>query len=131
MELSLLQLVEYSYNSVFPQIEPIFFPNVLALVGNYHSHDDLYRMLVSTVPDLVSISDKKASLKERVADNVSRIDSLNIDYNKQTSALLAEYQRQLAALTAEKEHQCAALSAMCYELGAGKRTRLGMISDLT
>ena len=88
-------------------------------------------MLVSTVPDLVSISDKKASLKERVADNVSRIDSLNIDYNKQTSALLAEYQRQLAALTAEKEHQCAALSAMCYELGAGKRTRLGMISDLT
>jgi len=111
MKLSRLQLVECRYSSILPQIEPVLLPNVLAMVGDVHGQSELYRMLNATVSDLASIVNKKTALKERMADNESRILTLNTEYAREKSALLVEYERRLAALSAGNLHQTAALAA--------------------
>ena len=68
MKLSYLQGVDYSYGSLFADIEPVLLPEVLALIGGRHgpgefyrtnfrrfgNHTELYKMLVATAPDLIS-----------------------------------------------------------------------------
>mmetsp|Transcript_24978 Transcript_24978/g.42799 ORF Transcript_24978/g.42799 Transcript_24978/m.42799 type:complete len:476 (-) Transcript_24978:144-1571(-) len=116
MELSGLQLLEYYYSSLFPQIEPLLLPNILSMMGEYHGQSELYRMLIATVPELVSIVNKKAALQQRLSDNVSRMDAINTEYAHQAATLLADYERQLADLTAEKNNRAAALHAENLDL---------------
>ena len=48
--------VDYSYSSIFAEIEPFLLPEVLALTGGNHGQRELYRMLIATVPNcLLSI----------------------------------------------------------------------------
>ena len=76
MELSRLQGVDYSYGSIFADIDPILLPEVLALVGGRHDQRELYRMLLATAPDLVSIVNRKGVLLQRKAEIKSRVASL-------------------------------------------------------
>merc|ERR1719222_1251700 len=116
MELSRLQRVDYCYSSLFPQIDPVLLPNVLSMVGNEHMQDELYRMLRGTVPELAALVDRKATLKERMEDNKSRIACLSTEFAREKSKLLAQYERSLAALTAVNLRQSAALAAENVEL---------------
>lgn len=116
MELSRLQRVDYCYNNLFPQIDPVLLPNVLSMVGNEHRQDELYRMLRGTVPELAALVDRKATLKERMEDNKSRIACLSTEFAREKSKLLAQYERSLAALTAVNLRQSAALAAENVEL---------------
>lgn len=110
-ELSGLQCLEYRYDGLFPQIDPVLLPNVLAVVGERHGRGELFSMLKATAPDLASVVDRRSALVQRLADNASRIDAIDAEYEIQASALLAEYRRRLAALTSEKQSQTDSLSA--------------------
>mmetsp|Transcript_3158 Transcript_3158/g.5761 ORF Transcript_3158/g.5761 Transcript_3158/m.5761 type:complete len:126 (+) Transcript_3158:247-624(+) len=90
MELSSLQGVEYSYSRIYSEIEPVLLPNILALGGEKHGQNEIFCMLIATVPDLASVVNKKAVIKEKIAEN-------NAEYARRT----AEHLRQIAALTSE------------------------------
>ena len=71
MELAKVQEIDYSYESLFSGVDPIVLPEVLALVERNCTHSVLFRMLVAVVPDLASLVNKEAALKERRKDNGS------------------------------------------------------------
>ena len=71
MELAKVQGIDYSYESLFSGVDPIVLPEVLALVERNCTHSVLFRMLVAVVPDLASLVNKEAALKERRKDNGS------------------------------------------------------------
>lgn len=104
MELCNLQGINFSYSGIFEEIDPILLPDVLAMVGRgrglKHLHE-LYRMLITTVPDLVSIVNKRVAMQERIAKNRARIANLTADYQRQQAALTAEYTSRAGALTAK------------------------------
>ena len=79
MELSRLQGVDYSYGSIFGEIEPVLLPEVLAVVGGSHSHDELYRMLIATAPDLASTVNRKGLFQQAIAQNVARLAALEAE----------------------------------------------------
>ena len=60
-ELCQLQGIDYSFESVFADVEPILLPEVLALVGGNHGQSELYLMLMAAVPDLASIVEGKTT----------------------------------------------------------------------
>mmetsp|Transcript_3157 Transcript_3157/g.5760 ORF Transcript_3157/g.5760 Transcript_3157/m.5760 type:complete len:126 (+) Transcript_3157:247-624(+) len=90
MEICHLQGIDYSYSSLFAEIEPVLLPDILALVGGKYGQNEIFRMLIATVPDLASVVNKKAVIKEKIAEN-------NAEYARRT----AEHLRQIAALTSE------------------------------
>ena len=85
--LSRLQGVDYSYESIFANIEPVLLPEVLALTGGKHGQNEFYRMLLATAPDLLSIVNRKAVIKQQMAVNSAKIASLTAQYLRETSAL--------------------------------------------
>lgn len=76
-ELSCLQGIGYSYSSLFADIEPVLLPEVLALVGGRHGPNELYRMLTATAPDLVSIVNREAIVKQRISVLTAELHDLN------------------------------------------------------
>ena len=60
-ELSCMQGIDYSYSSLFADIEPILLPEVLSLVGENHGQNELFRMLIATAPDLISAGAGRAA----------------------------------------------------------------------
>ena len=76
-ELSCLQGIGYSYSSLFADIEPVLLPEVLLLVGERHCQNEIYRMLVATAPDLVSIVNREAIVKQRIATLTAELHELN------------------------------------------------------
>ena len=69
--------VDYSYESIFSDIEPLLLPEVIALVGGNYGHDELYRMLLVTAPYLLSAVNRSAVIKERIAALLGEVHELN------------------------------------------------------
>mmetsp|Transcript_20877 Transcript_20877/g.39500 ORF Transcript_20877/g.39500 Transcript_20877/m.39500 type:complete len:176 (+) Transcript_20877:574-1101(+) len=102
MELCHLQGIEYSYNSIFANIDDVFLPNIIALAGQEHGQDELYRMLIATAPDLTSIISRRAVLPERIAENTAQVVALNAAHVRQVADLKAENLQQTAALDVKR-----------------------------
>ena len=75
-ELCCLQGVDYSYESVFSEIEPLLLPEILSLVGGKYGHDELYRMLIATAPDLASIISRQAVIEQKLVEIKARMSEL-------------------------------------------------------
>ncbi|KAL7542131.1 hypothetical protein ACHAXR_011546 [Thalassiosira sp. AJA248-18] len=108
-DLSRLQGIHYSYNSLFSQIEPILLPNVLALTGAKHGQSELYRMLIATVPDLASIINRKAVLKQNIAVRSERMATLAAEIdelNKELSSLESAEANQQRSSSFANENKC-------------------------
>ena len=72
-ELSSLQGIEYVNENPFSDLDSYLLPNALALAGQKKDmHSDLYRLLVATSPDLMSLIDRRAMLQVSVERNASR-----------------------------------------------------------
>ena len=103
-ELSQLQGVNYSYESIFAEIEPILLPEILALVGEEHGQNEMYQMLLATAPDLASVVNRKGLLKQTIAKNVAII----ADLEAKTAALAArnlQMNNDLASMESEEKNQ--------------------------
>ena len=61
-ELSVLQDTPSSL--FYLEDDDVLLPEVLALVGNSHGHTELYRMLLATVPALVSIMNREMKVRD-------------------------------------------------------------------
>ena len=111
MELCHMQGIDYSYESIFANIEPILLPEVLLLVGGNHGHCELYRMLLATAPDLVSIVNRNAVVKQMIAENSARISALaaeNLALNEELEPELME--------SAEAKHKMQRIAVLTAEL---------------
>jgi len=75
MQLSLQQGFGECVGHPFIDIDPAFLlPNALALAGNNRrNHDEFYRLLVATSPDLMSLLDRRALLQVGMEKNTSQI----------------------------------------------------------
>jgi len=100
-EFSLLQGIDYAYSSLFTEIDSVLLPDVLALKGETFGQNELYRMLIATAPDLVSVVNRRGVLKQNMAENRAQVAALNAEYTRQVAALSAENLRQTAALDAK------------------------------
>ena len=78
-ELSHLQGIDYSQGSIFTEIEPILLPEVFALMGERYGQDELYEMLITAAPDLVSIVNIKGVIKQTNAEKLARIAALEAE----------------------------------------------------
>ncbi|KAL7527957.1 hypothetical protein ACHAXR_007737 [Thalassiosira sp. AJA248-18] len=76
MEICQQQGVDYTYSSLFANIESFLLPEVLALVAEKHGQNELFQMLIATAPSLPSLINKKAMMKDTVAKNTARIKAL-------------------------------------------------------
>ena len=110
-ELCRLQRVDYSYGSIFAEIEPILLPEVIALVGGKHGQRELYRVLLATAPYLTSAVNKEIALKERIEENAALTEALDVKHSRQTAALTAKHLRETAALASKHLGETAALAA--------------------
>ena len=50
-----MQGIEYSsIGNLLADIDPILLPDIIALIGEEHGHNELYNALLPTAPDLMS-----------------------------------------------------------------------------
>ena len=75
-ELCDLQGVEYSYTSLFGEIDPILLPELFALTSLEYGQSELYCMLIATAADLATIIDTKAMLKAIIAKNLREVQGM-------------------------------------------------------
>ena len=111
-----LQGIEYSYESIFSDIDALVLPEVLALVAEEHEQTELFHMLVTVAPDLSSIVNRPVSLREQMNTNEELITTLHNKRERKVAALKAEYESKLAALDAKCESEVAALHAKNLKL---------------
>ena len=104
MELCHLQGIGYSYGSIFAEIEPILLPEVFALVGERYGQDELYQMLITAAPDLVSIVNRRAVIKERIAEKSARIAALEAEVSAIKDEV-HELNGELASFESEETHK--------------------------
>ena len=90
-----------THNSVYSQIDPVVLPDVLAIVGEECTHNDLYCALITTAPDLTSLVNKPVAIKEQIEEKKERIASLNAEYKRKMEVLAAENARQNSSLNAD------------------------------
>ena len=77
-------------------------PEVLSLVGERLGQSELYEMLLSVAPDLASTVDRKAIIKQMIAENTAALASLPAEYALKASALrdeVRELNKELASFT--------------------------------
>lgn len=98
-----MQGIEYSYDSIFAEFEPLLYPNLLALASEIYGQDEMYRMLVATGPDLCSIMNKNVVLKERIESNSVLIAIRKADHESQVAALTARHLSEISALADENQ----------------------------
>ena len=64
-----LQGVDSPYSNIFAETDPVVLPEILALIGGRScGQGDFYRALVATAPELTSLVNKPAALKERMLE---------------------------------------------------------------
>ena len=106
-DLCRLQGVEYtSIGNLFPDIEPILLPRILALIGSSHGHSEFYRALIPMVPDLMSCVDTSGMRRDLISQN---------------SIQMAELARQQAVLAA-KNDQLSRILAVREESGVSRQS---------
>ena len=89
---------ENSCGNIFADIEPVaLLPNILALISGNHGQSELYTTLVPLAPDLLSFIDRKALLKDTMAQNAADIAELAAEHARQVAA----FNSKLAALNAK------------------------------
>jgi len=67
-ELCHLKGIEYtSIANPFADIEPLLFPNILALIGIEHGQSEFYQALIPMAPDLMSYIDRRALISRDIA----------------------------------------------------------------
>ena len=128
MELCRLQGIEYSYSAPFADIDPVLLPDVLVIVGGEHDQSELYRMLIATVANLASTVDKKACIKENIAENTLAITALDVEYARKSAALAAMHlhlQNELASMESEEVNDPVGIGADVGLCGR-KRSRIGL-----
>jgi len=76
-ELCHLQEIDCSYSNVFAEIDPVLLPNILAITGEEHGQDELFRMLVASAPGLASVVNKEAAAKEKIAEKATKMTALD------------------------------------------------------
>ena len=91
----LAELQGVSQESLYSEINPLHLPEVLALVGDYHGHGELYVALRSSIAGVISTVNKRQFLKQQIAEYKTK---------------LAAAEAELAAIEAAEVHD---------ELGAG------------
>ena len=106
-----IQGIEYSYESIFSEIDPLILPEVLSFVALaqfrgknslLQTQTELFRILVTVAPDLSSIVNRPVSLKERIVDNEAKVVALGIEREQKVADINAKYEREVAALNAKK-----------------------------
>ena len=105
MELSRLQTVPYSYNSIFSDIDALVLPEVLALVGQSHGQTELYRMLIAVVPDLSSTVNRKVILQQKYAEMSAQMEAIRakmVEINTEL-ALIARKERNQSAVSGDSK----------------------------
>jgi len=110
-----LQGINYSYGSIFSEIDPVILPNLLELVGKKYGQDELYRMLIAIVPDLASMVNKKVAMQEKIESNITMIAKIDADYEREVAALNAVRLRRTSALAAQNEKLNEELSSLKEE----------------
>ena len=84
-----LQGVEYSADdNMLADIDPVLLPQILASIGSNHGQSELYTSLLPVAPDLMSVIDREAMIKDEKNRNAA-----------QMAALTAEYEQKMAILT--------------------------------
>lgn len=74
LELSRLQGIEpLSDHHLFSDIDPVYLPDVLAMMATTNDHSELYRMTVVVAPDLMSLVDRRSLLQGTKARNDARL----------------------------------------------------------
>jgi len=104
--LCMLQDIEYSYESIFSEVDALVLPEVLSFVApaqfrSLQTQTELFRMLVTVAPDLSSIVNRPVFFKERIEENEAKVVALGIKYEREVAALNAEkleMKRELEAL---------------------------------
>ena len=112
---------------MFADIEPVaLLPNILALISGNHGQSELYTALVPLAPDLLSFIDRKALLKDTMAQNAADIAELAAEHARQVAA----FNSKLAALNAkgsefERRLTCmdAKVGSQSHTMGENKRQR--------
>jgi len=116
-----LQDIEYSPGSIFADIEPVLYPQILALIGDRHGQSELYTGLIPAAPDLLSFIDRKAMLDEAMARNTARATSLSEEYKQK----VAEYETKMASLKTQFLSETSRLTAENNELN-NRRTLIDL-----
>ena len=103
-ELFCLQGIEKYGPNPFAEMDAVFLPDALSLVGMKLSHSDFYRILAAISPDLMTLVDKRSMLEVAVKQNTTRIAALtaelaqlnirNVEMNEQMSSLPSAQQTQ-------------------------------------
>lgn len=110
-ELCEIQGIEYSYESIFSEVDALVLPEVLALIGSIHGttplvqrnqkQTELFRMLVTVASDLSSIVNRPAFIRQKIEDNEEQVVALGIKYEREVAALKTkklELKRELESL---------------------------------
>lgn len=74
-----IQGIEYSHESIFSEIDALVLPEVLAFVTRSQKQTELFRMLVTVAPDLSSIVNRPAYIKERIVEIEAKVAALNAE----------------------------------------------------
>jgi len=123
-----IQGIEYSYESIFSEIDPPLLPEVLSFVALaqfrgknslLQTQTELFRMLVTVAPDLSSIVNRPVSLKERIVDNEAQVIALGIEREQKVADINAKYEREVAVLNAKRLEMKRELEA----LQTGEKTK--------
>ena len=69
--------VQQSIDHIFSEIQPVLLPNILALIGARHEQNELYRALISTSPDFVSLINRDDMIQKTIAKSTQRIATIS------------------------------------------------------
>ena len=91
-EIARLQGIDRSHNCLLlsEMDNALVLPELLSIVGNNHDHGELYEMLKAAVPDLASIVNRAAILKEKMEENLAQIATLKAECDCKVAALNAK-----------------------------------------
>jgi len=108
------QGIEYSPGNIFAGIEPVLLPKILALIGNKHGQSELYTALIHTAPELLSYIDRKALIRNALANVEANFNGLSADYER----AVTWYERKVAAIKIEYLNRISHLGAQKANLGS-------------
>eukprot|EP00985_Skeletonema_marinoi_P031126 scaffold36328_cov141-Skeletonema_marinoi.AAC.5 len=120
-ELAALQGVDCSL-SLYSEIDPLYLPEVLELVQEYHGMSELYVALKSSTPGLISIVNRKEYILQQrayhaalVAEHAGIVEDLDAEL-----AAIAEKEGSQVAVSGSKKRRRTALDEVQIDVSNGK-----------